>query len=472
MAVAALLATAGATWAQTQCPGETAHTCTTCHDMPHQLVRSCAECHAKNPSLLLHPSGPGTPLADPAQACLACHMPGGFHPFPPVSSSVDLNLVCGQCHGGDAVGASTIGNIASGSPTLTVASATGFATGSGVTIAGAALVCGQARDLTTFVGATAGDAVTLVDTASRSVADAAVTVSQTKNGAPYFTLAQLTVYAASIHNDAPSAAFSYGYGHPDTLILNVDASTSLCSGSNASCDLYDWDWGDATAHGSGRTASHAYAAAGTYSVKLTVTQCGVQSGSVTVPVNLSAPDYPPVLSSTCAFNANTWTATVLDQSQDDHGVRQVALSWGDGSVISSQSIANPQPATPTNLVFDHTYLLPGTFTVSESVYDTASQRTTGTLGCSPAVAPSYFTVHGTVWQSNGTTPVGTALVQVKSGTRLLGQAYTASGGTYTIGLLKPGTYSVTVTKAGYSFPAPASFAVGPNATNDIVALTP
>ncbi len=476
--VVALLAfaAAGTARAQSQCPGETAHSCTTCHDMTHQQIRACTDCHAKNLSLLLHPTGIGTPLADPTKACLTCHLPGGFHPLPPVSPTVDLTLVCGQCHGAGAVGASTTGTIAAGSRSLTVADPTGFATGQQVTVAGAALVCAQTQDLATWVSATDGSVVTLVGTAGQGVADAAVTISPTHNNAAAFTLDQLTAYAAGIHNDAPTAAFSYTYGNPNTLQVNVDAATSRCSGSNANCDAYDWDWGDGTPHGSGRTTSHVYAAAGRYSITLTVTQCGVQSGSVTVPVNVSAPDYPPTLSASCTFNVNTWTVSIVDASQDDHGVRQVSENWGDGSAISTQTIASPQPNTPTNLVFNHTYLLPPTapatsYTVTESVYDTISQRTTAALACTPPVAPAYFTVSGYVYQSNGTTPVATALVQVKIGSTTR-QAYTTTNGSYSIGLLKPGSYTMTVTRSGFTFPVLPGFTLGPSQAINVRATSP
>lgn len=467
---------AGSARAQTQCPGEPAHTCTTCHDMAHRQVKACTDCHAKDLHLLLHPTGLGTPLEDPAKACLACHMPGGFHPFPPVEPAVDLTLVCGQCHGAGALGAATTGTITGGSPALTVADPTGFATGQQVTVAGANLVCAQTADLATWVGVVDGSQVTLVDVAGRSVTDAAVTISPTHNNAAAFTLAQLEAYAVAIHNDAPTAAFSYAYGNPNTLQVNVDASTSLCSGSNANCDVYDWDWGDATTHGTGRTTSHTYAGAGRYTITLTVTQCGVQSGSVSVPVNVSAPDYPPTLSATCTFNANTWVATVVDSSQDDHGVKQVAVNWGDGTAVSSQTIPSPVPNTPTNLTFTHTYLAPPvapatSYTVTESVYDTIGQRTTAALVCTPPVAPAYFTLSGYVYQSNGTTPAPTALVQVRIGSTTR-QAYTATNGSYSIGLLKPGSYTLTVTKAGYTFPPASSFTLGPSQSITVKAVSP
>ncbi|MEJ2697964.1 MAG: PKD domain-containing protein [Candidatus Sulfobium sp.] len=102
------------------------------------------DCHVQDPgnpygkplSAIQHPAGPGTPLYgvsadDPVKACQVCHMPDGLHLFRistdanyetfPVGSAgtdvptvadpdhnnfpsayVDLDLACGQCHGGSA----------------------------------------------------------------------------------------------------------------------------------------------------------------------------------------------------------------------------------------------------------------------------------------------------------------------------------------------------------------------------------
>jgi PKD repeat protein len=53
----------------------------------------------------------------------------------------------------------------------------------------------------------------------------------------------------------------------------------------------DWDFGDGSTW-TGATASHTYAAAGTYQVKLTVTDLGGATNSVTKPVTVSLPDVP------------------------------------------------------------------------------------------------------------------------------------------------------------------------------------
>jgi hypothetical protein len=93
-------------------------------------TQSPTDPYAKQLSQIGHPGGAGTPLAnatadDPVSACATCHMPGGIHLFrinpdpsyttfttvgqnvPTVLNSegypeafVDLDMACGQCHGG------------------------------------------------------------------------------------------------------------------------------------------------------------------------------------------------------------------------------------------------------------------------------------------------------------------------------------------------------------------------------------
>ena len=88
----------------------------------------------------------------------------------------------------------------------------------------------------------------------------------------YFNKTQLARKARRIHDDAPAVRFYYTFGSPNTLIVNVNADRTVCSGGP--CDSYEWDWGDGSPTGSGVTASHEYAAGGTYAIKLTVEEWG------------------------------------------------------------------------------------------------------------------------------------------------------------------------------------------------------
>ncbi|MGY1601003.1 PKD domain-containing protein [Geodermatophilus sp. SYSU D00815] len=84
-------------------------------------------------------------------------------------------------------------------------------------------------------------------------------------------------------NAAPTASFAStvsGLG----VALDASASTDA-DGTIAS---YAWDFGNGQT-GTGRTASHTYAAAGTYQVKLTVTDDAGATGTVTKSVTVAAP---------------------------------------------------------------------------------------------------------------------------------------------------------------------------------------
>ncbi|MEJ2685368.1 MAG: PKD domain-containing protein, partial [Candidatus Sulfobium sp.] len=150
----------------------TAHygSCAACHNVHDSVTDNAADaqtwnaecglnCHSQDPSdpyakplaNIQHPTGPGTPLygvttADPVEACQTCHMPGGLHlfrinPDPSYSTStggtylnaipdpthnnfpsvyVDLDLACGQCHGGDTANAQATA-AAHGAPYMTKA---------------------------------------------------------------------------------------------------------------------------------------------------------------------------------------------------------------------------------------------------------------------------------------------------------------------------------------------------------------
>jgi len=92
----------------------------------------------------------------------------------------------------------------------------------------------------------------------------------------------VTAPGATPANVAPTAAFTSSAAN---LALSVDGSTSTdADGTIAS---YAWDFGDGST-GTGRTASRTYAAAGTYAVKLTVTDNAGATGTVTKSVTVTA----------------------------------------------------------------------------------------------------------------------------------------------------------------------------------------
>jgi len=134
-------------------------------------------------------------------------------------------------------------------------------------------------------------------------------------------------------NVAPTASFTSG------------CSNLVCTFTDASTDpdgvitARSWTFGD----GGTSTAtnpSHTYAAAGTYSVGLTVTDNNGAMGSVSSTVTVSTPPatkpmWVGSLAATTTSARNTWTATVTIQVVDAGGIPvggvAVAGSWSAGS---------------------------------------------------------------------------------------------------------------------------------------------
>ena len=69
-----------------------------------------------------------------------------------------------------------------------------------------------------------------------------------------------------------------------------------------------------------------------------------------------------------------------------------------------------------------------------------------------------FAIGGHIYRSNGTTPLGAVTVTLKSGTTgiTLKSVYTLDDGAFSFGAVKPDTYWLSVSKRGYTFPAPTT----------------
>ncbi|WP_254061096.1 PKD domain-containing protein [Clavibacter michiganensis] len=179
-------------------------------------------------------------------------------------------------------------------------------------------------------------------------------------------------------NQAPTAAFT---STANGLTASFDGSTSAdADGTVAS---YAWAFGDGTT-GTGKTATHAYAAAGTYAVSLTVTDdkglaSAKKDGTVTVTAPVVAPaNQAPTAAFTSTANGLTASFDGSTSTDADGTVASYAWAFGDGT-------------TGTGKTATHAYAAAGTYAVSLTVTDDkglASAKKDGTVTVTaPVVAP-------------------------------------------------------------------------------------
>jgi PKD repeat protein len=160
----------------------------------------------------------------------------------------------------------------------------------------------------------------------------------------------------------------------------VASFTSACSGltcsfnasgssdSDGTIASYAWTFGDG-ATGSGATASRTYAAGGTYSVALTVTDNAGATSQTSHAVTVNA---PPVASFTSACSGLTCSFNASGSSDPDGTITGYAWTFGDG-------------ATGSGATASRTYAAGGTYSVQLTVTDNGSA--TGTQVQSVTVVP-------------------------------------------------------------------------------------
>jgi len=126
---------------------------------------------------------------------------------------------------------------------------------------------------------------------------------------------------------------------------------------------YAWDFGDG-AVASGSTVSHTFNSAGTYSTTLTVTDSAGLTGTISTPVLVTEPEaglnQPPIAEFTVSSFAGAAPFTVSfdgsGSSDADGSISAYQWSFGDGG-------------SATGATSQHTFLLPGDYTVTLQVSD-------------------------------------------------------------------------------------------------------
>ena len=255
----------------------------------------------------------------------------------------------------------------------------------------------------------------------------------------------------------PVAAFT---ASPSNLKVAFDASGSTAShGSVAS---YSWSFGDGTKETDTTAATnHAYAAPGTYTVGLTVTDGANATNTITKQVTVSAANQAP----TAAFGTTvTGLGVALDGSASadpDGSIVSYAWDFGDGSPVATGSTSSTT----------HTYVKGGTYPVSLTVTDDRSG--TGTVTRSVTVAaPNVPPVASFTSSASGLTvtvdgsassdsdgSVSSYAWDFGDGGKATGatasHTYTA-GGTYTVGLTVTDDRGASAAKTGSVTVAAAS----------------
>ncbi len=247
-------------------------------------------------------------------------------------------------------------------------------------------------------------------------------------------------------NQPPTAAFSFSPANP-TVGQQVLFDGGASSDADGSIVSYRWDFGDGQTSGpSGSSAIyHSFAAAGTYTVTLTVTDNDGASDSVTHTVRVGTPNQAPVAAfsySPTSPMVGQWVQFDGSASFDPDG-SITAYNWnfGDGSTASGMSRY-------------HKFTAPGTYTVTLTVTDNGGLTNTtsqtvqvGMPNQAPTAAFSYSPVNPGVGQwvqfdgSASFDPDGT----ITAYTWNFGDGSTGTGVSLYHQFAAPGDYTVTLT---------------------------
>jgi hypothetical protein len=172
----------------------------------------------------------------------------------------------------------------------------------------------------------------------------------------------------------PTASYTYSRAG---LTLSVDGTGSTAV-SPATVSSYDWNWGDGTTHGTGSTASHTYATAGTYSVVLTVTDSNALTNPSTQSVVISAP--AGTVTAESIATAPSWTAssgTVLSCITDSDNTTLVTSSAPPTAQefdIVLQAMTPPSSGQPLKVFFTMDAPLSTSASLAAQLYEGATQR--------------------------------------------------------------------------------------------------
>jgi PKD repeat protein len=223
----------------------------------------------------------------------------------------------------------------------------------------------------------------------------------------------------TVTNLAPVAAIS---ATPLTgaAPLTVSFNGSGSGDPDGTISSWSWSFGDGSS-GTGALTNHIYGAAGTFTVRLTVTDNGGASGTATVPVVVNAPQggrtlVAATLSPTSVVGGSPSTGTVTIDGAAPSGGLVVALASSNGPVASvPATVTVPQGATSATFTVATTPVVVSTPSTISATYGAVTRTTTLTVA-PPAAADT----------------VAITLAQYRSSTRRLSVQASSSSGTATL----------------------------------------
>jgi PKD repeat protein len=222
------------------------------------------------------------------------------------------------------------------------------------------------------------------------------------------------------------------------LAVSFDASASV--GAN-----FSWDFGD-TQTGTGKTATHTYAAAGTYTVKLSVTDDkGNCPQTLTSTVSVAAPVNCDVVAASFSANPTSGNKPLAVHFDASASKSAASYAWDYGDALTGSGVTS-----------DHTYTTAKDYTVTLTVKDATGKCTkTATQIIKVASGPCTTAASFTADPMTGEVPLNVLFnaagssADVKSYSWDYGDGQTDTGVAPTKhSFTKAGSYTVTLTVTG------------------------
>lgn len=216
-------------------------------------------------------------------------------------------------------------------------------------------------------------------------------------------------YSLGSANKAPVATFTSACTE-----LSCDMDGSASADPDGTITELAWDFGDGQT-GVGSNPAHTYASAGTFQVRLTVTDNLGSTASITQPVSVAAANQAPAAALTAECNALSCSFDASSSSDPDGTINSWVWDFGDGE-------------TGTGKTVTHAYATAGDYAVKLTVTDDKGAAAAATQSVTLELAPAGSvlakdTFARVLAQGLGTADVGGAWTVSGSASR-----YSVSGG--------------------------------------------